>query len=151
MSTTKEIDLEAGTPPRSASPIEKGTAEAIIINTPEEEIARTRELQQKKGVLRFLRRGEEWLDAKMGIELQGVDRIPEEAKRPPSIWNAFWMWFSFTCHVGTIPIGMLGPGYGLSLGQSVAMIIMGTGCGAACTGALGTLGPKVWLQSYRQL
>jgi hypothetical protein len=111
-----------------------------------EEVIRARELQQKKGVLRRMRRGEEWLDEKMGIETQGIDRIHEEDKRPPSIWNVFFLWWSLTCHVGTLPIGVLGPEFGLSLNQSIAAIVVGTILGALCTAYTGTLGPKVSFQ-----
>ena len=111
--------------------------------TPVDEIARTRHIQQHIGPLRMLRRGEEWLDEKMGIELQGVDRIPEDKKRPPSILNAFFLWWSLTCHVGTLPIGFLGPEFGLSLNQSVAAIVVGTILGALCPAYTSTLGPKV--------
>jgi hypothetical protein len=83
----------------------------------------------------------------MGIETQGIDRIHEEDKRPPSIINVFFLWWSLTCHVGTLPIGVLGPEFGLSLHQSVAMIVVGTILGALCTAYCGTLGPKVSLQT----
>jgi hypothetical protein len=108
-----------------------------------EEVIKARELQQRSGFLRKLRDGEEWLDRKMGIETQGIDRIHEEDKRPPSIINVFFLWWSVTCHVGTLPIGFLGPIYGLSLNQSVGMIVAGTMLGALCTAYCGTLGPKV--------
>ena len=52
-----------------------------------EEIRRARELQTSKKILRKLRRGEEWLDEKMGIESQGIDRVLEEKKLPPSTLN----------------------------------------------------------------
>jgi hypothetical protein len=68
--------------------------------TPVYEIARARHLQNAIAPLRYLGKGEEWLDRKMGIETQGIDRIPEEEKRPPSILNTFFMWWSMTCHVG---------------------------------------------------
>lgn len=108
-----------------------------------EEIARARQIQNGFAPLRILRQGEEWLDAKLGIETQGIDRIPEEAKRPPSIINIFFIWWSVTVHVGTLPIGFLGPEFGLSLRQSVAGIVIGTFLGALCTAYTGTLGPKV--------
>ena len=112
-----------------------------------EEVIRARELRQRSGFLRKLRYGEEWLDRKMGIETQGIDRIHEEDKRPPSIINVFFFWWSLTCHVGTLPIGLLGAEFfGLSLNQSVAMIVVGTMLGALCTAFCGTLGPKVGLQ-----
>ena len=108
-----------------------------------EEVSRARQIQNGFAPLRILRQGEEWLDAKLGIETQGIDRIPEEAKRPPSIINTFFIWWSVTVHVGTLPIGFLGPEFGLSLGQSVAGIVVGTFLGALCTAYTGTLGPKV--------
>ncbi|CAF9943798.1 MAG: hypothetical protein ALECFALPRED_001340 [Alectoria fallacina] len=111
-----------------------------------DEIARARQIQNAFAPLRVMRQGEEWLDAKMGIETQGIDRIPEEEKRPPSIINVFFMWWSMTCHAGTLPIGILGPEFGLSLGQSVAGIVVGTFLGALCTAFTGTLGPKLGLR-----
>jgi hypothetical protein len=52
-----------------------------------EEVKRAHDLQKRVKVFKVLREGEEWLDRKMGVELQGIDRIPEEKKTPPSIWN----------------------------------------------------------------
>ncbi|PMD29706.1 hypothetical protein L207DRAFT_445071 [Hyaloscypha variabilis F] len=117
------------------------------VDSDSEEVIRARELQQKSGILRSMRRGEEWLDEKMGIETQGIDRIHEEDKKPPSIINAFFLWWSLTCHVGTLPIGVLGPEFGLSLNQSVAAIVVGTVLGALCTAYTGTLGPKLGLRA----
>lgn len=108
-----------------------------------EEIARSRAIQNSIKPLRYMRQGEEWLDAKMGVETQGIDRIPEEEKKPPSIFNSFFMWWSMTCHLGTLPIGILGPEFGLDLRQSIAAIVVGTFLGALCTAYTGTLGPKV--------
>lgn len=141
----REKDIEAGVSHLNASgetsPHSYENGEYLTV----EEI-RARKLQQEKGFLRSLRRGEEWLDEKMGIETQGIDRIKEEDKRPPSIWNVFFLWWSLTCHVGTIPIGLLGPEFGLSLNQSIAAIVVGTILGAMCTSYTGTLGPKVRLE-----
>jgi hypothetical protein len=138
-----EKDLEAGKVSSEQHVAANGVASDVESGTAEEILAR--KLQQQMGFLRSLRRGEEWLDEKMGIETQGIDRIKEEDKRPPSIINVFFLWWSLTCHVGTIPIGLLGPEFGLSLGQSVAAIVVGTMLGALCTSYTGTLGPKVRL------
>jgi hypothetical protein len=108
-----------------------------------EEIARSRALQNSIKPLRYMRQGEEWLDSKIGVETRGIDRVPEEEKTPPSIWNSFLMWWSMTCHLGTLPIGILGPEFGLDLKQSIAAIVCGTFLGALCTAYCGTLGPKV--------
>lgn len=110
---------------------------------PEDEVVVARKIQHSFAPFRYLSKSEAWLDQKMGVETQGIDRIPEEEKQPPSIWNIYLIWHSMTLHVGTIPIGFLGPQFGLTLGQSVAAIVVGTFLGALCTGYCGTLGPKV--------
>ena len=143
---TPEKDSEGGHPPPAYPDPEKGVVTEPAVDSDTEEVIRARELQQQSGILRSLRGGEEWLDKKMGIETQGIDRIHEEDKRPPSIINVFFLWWSLTCHVGTLPIGVLGPEFGLSLNQSIAMIVVGTLTGALCTSYCGTLGPKVSLK-----
>ncbi|KAH9214872.1 purine-cytosine permease-like protein [Leptodontidium sp. 2 PMI_412] len=114
--------------------------------TGSQDVIVARDLQQKTNILRTLRKGEEWLDEKMGIETQGIDRIREEDKQPPSILNVFLLWWSMTCHVGTVPLGMLGPDFGLTLNQSIAAVVVGTVLGALCTAFTGTLGPKLGLR-----
>jgi len=129
--------------------IEAGSKGIIADNDAQEdsvEVIKARELRTK-GILGKLTAGEEWLDEKMGIETQGIDRIHEEDKKPPSLMNVFWLWWSLTCHVGTVPIGILGPEFGLSLNQSVAAIVVGTMLGALCTAYTGTLGPKLGLRA----
>jgi hypothetical protein len=130
-------DLEAGSSDKETHVVTDDVESA--------EIVKAREIRENVGILRKLRRGEEWLDEKMGVESQGIDRIHEEDKKPPSILNVFFLWWSLTCHVGTLPIGILGPEFGLSLNQSVAGIVVGTLLGALCTAFCGTLGPKVRL------
>ncbi|CCU81768.1 purine-cytosine permease [Blumeria hordei DH14] len=98
-------------------------------------------------VLCQLQRAEEWLDEKMGIETQGIDRILEENKQPPSLLNMFLLWWSLICHVGSLPIGMIGPELGLTFGQSVTAITIGTMFGAICTAFCGSLGPKLGLRA----
>jgi len=56
------------------------------------------------------------------------------------------MWWSLNIHVGVIPLGILGPEFGLSLRQSIAASVIGTALGALCTGFTGTLGPKLGLR-----
>ena len=109
----------------------------------DEELARARDIQSTFAPLRVLRQSEVWLDSKLGIETQGIDRLLEKDKRPPSIINTFLLWWSMSLHVGSLPIGVLGPTFGLSLNQSAAGIVVGTFLGALCTAYTGTLGPKV--------
>lgn len=104
---------------------------------------RVHELQARVAILRYLNGFEAWLDRRLGVETQGVDRIPEEEKQPPSVWNIFLMWWSLNIHVGVLPLGLLGPEFGLSLKQSIAASIIGIILGALMTSTTGTLGPKV--------
>lgn len=136
-------DVEANIEPDGPAVITPQTYVETRRGSVLDEAARAKHIQNKVAFLRVMRQGEEWLDEKMGIETQGIDRIPEEEKKPPSIFNSFFMWWSMTCHVGTLPIGVLGPLFGLTLGQSVAAIVVGTWLGALCTAYCGTLGPKV--------
>ncbi|RKF82312.1 Purine-cytosine permease FCY21 [Golovinomyces cichoracearum] len=94
-----------------------------------------------------LQRAEAWLDRKMGIETQGIDRIREEDKVPPSVWNMFLLWWSFTCHVGALPLGMLGPEFGLTFYQSASASLIGAFLGSICTASCATLGPKLGLRA----
>jgi hypothetical protein len=134
-------DIEAGNITRH--PVTEKAYTDVRHGSALDEVARAREIQNSFTPLRYMRRWEEWLDEKLGIETQGIDRIPEEDKRPPSIINSFFMWWSMICHVGKLPIGFVGPEFGLSLNQSVAAIVVGTFLGALCTSYTGTLGPKV--------
>jgi NCS1 nucleoside transporter family len=141
---SKDVDVDVEKQPGVNETSEPEVRHGSV--TPAYEVARARQIQNNFAPLRWLSRGETWLDEKMGIETQGIDRIPEEAKRPPSTVNIFFMWWSMTCHVGTLPLGVLGPEFGLTLGQSVAAIVVGTILGALCTAYTGTLGPKTGLR-----
>lgn len=111
------------------------------------EIVRAQHIQNSITLFRQLNQAERWLDAKVGIETQGIDRIPEERKKPPSILNIFLLWWGATCHIGTVPIGVLGPTFGLPLSESIAAIVVGTWLGALCPAFCGTLGPKLGLRA----
>ncbi|KAI9712675.1 MAG: hypothetical protein M1820_001296 [Bogoriella megaspora] len=129
-------DVEAATSP--VSEFDSSSTEEVIV---------AKELQHRFTILHKLRQGEEWLDAKMGIETRGIDRIPDEEKRPPSIWNIFFLWWSMNIHVGVLPLGILAPKFELSFNQSVAASVIGIVLGALCTAYCGTLGPKLGLRA----
>lgn len=137
---TADMEKRGEKEPQYASDVE------IRTGSTDEEIARARTIQRTFAPLRALRQSELWLDSKLGIETQGIDRIPEEDKRPPSIANTFFLWWSMTLHAGTLPIGLLGPAFGLSLNQSVAGIVVGSFLGALCVAYTGTLGPRLGLR-----
>lgn len=55
-----------------------------VVETGNDDIA---ELQHRISILGRLRKFELWLDKKLKIEPMGVERLSEEARRPPSILN----------------------------------------------------------------
>ena len=138
-----EKDLEADKGNVIVNEAERDHRDNVV---PPIEVIRARQVQSKIAPLRTLNQGEQWLDRKLGIETQGIDRIPEDRKQPPSILNVFLIWWGATCHIGTVPIGALGPVFGLPLGESIAAIVVGTWLGALCPAFCGTLGPKLGLR-----
>jgi hypothetical protein len=44
-------------------------------------------MRERIPILRKLSAMEAWLDKKFGIETTGADRIPDDERRPPSIFN----------------------------------------------------------------
>ncbi|KAH7142001.1 permease for cytosine/purines, uracil, thiamine, allantoin-domain-containing protein [Dactylonectria macrodidyma] len=140
MSQSEKLDVEAGKAPESPLPHTDVTQGQVA------EVKRAYDIQNQFAVLRGLHNAEAWMDRKLGVETQGIDRIPEEEKQPPSTWNIFLMWWSLNIHVGVLPLGLLGPEFGLSLRQSVAASIIGIVLGAMTTSYTGTLGPKLGMR-----
>ncbi|KAI5459018.1 permease for cytosine/purines, uracil, thiamine, allantoin-domain-containing protein [Mariannaea sp. PMI_226] len=144
MSPSEKHDLEAGrdveVPPHSPSSLDLDDTDT------DTEVKRAHDLRNKVTILRGLHKGEAWLDKVCGVETQGIDRIPEEKKQPPSTWNIFLMWWSLNVHVGVLPLGLLGPEFGLSLRQSIASAVIGIILGAMTTAYTGTLGPKLGMR-----
>jgi hypothetical protein len=48
-------------------------------------------MRERVPILRKLRTMEAWLDKKLGIETTGADRVPEDQRRPPSIFNVCYL------------------------------------------------------------
>ncbi|UZJ55760.1 hypothetical protein CBS101457_005080 [Exobasidium rhododendri] len=142
-SHSAEKDLEAGSE-KEYLPQTEVTNHVPFV--PEEEISATRAIQNRFKVLGTLQKGEDFIDRYVGIEKQGIDRISEEDKQPPSMWNIFLLWWSLNVHVGVIPLGLLGAEFGLSLKQNIAATIVGSLLGALCTAYDGTLSPKLGLR-----
>lgn len=140
-----EKDLEASKTAGSITeePANSGTGSI-------DEVRRTNEIINSFTPLRKLHEAERWMDRKLGgdqfFETQGIDRIPDEEKIPPSIWNAMMMWSSVVMHVGTIPLGVLGAEYGLSFSGAMSSATVGILIGALLPAWTGTLGPQLGLR-----
>jgi NCS1 nucleoside transporter family len=140
-----EKDLEASKQAgyTAEEPVSTGTGSI-------DEIRRTHEIINSCTPLRKLHEAERWVDRKLGgdqfFETQGIDRIPDEEKTPPSIWNSMMMWSSVVMHVGTIPLGVLGAEYGLSFSGAMVSATVGILTGALLPAWTGTLGPQLGLR-----
>lgn len=142
-------DLEASKGPEltGKDSLDITAAETGVI---QDEVRRVHEIQNAFTPLRKLNEAERWMNRKLGgdnyFETQGIDRIREEDKKPPSIWNALMMWSSVIMHVGTVPLGVLGAEYGLSFNGAMSSATVGIMVGALFTAYTGTLGPKLGLR-----
>ncbi|KKK15455.1 hypothetical protein P175DRAFT_0502085 [Aspergillus ochraceoroseus IBT 24754] len=140
-------DVEAAVVSREAT-VERrhnGTENGSI-----DEIAHKHRILNSIPVLKKLNDAEKWMDRALGgdelFETQGIDRITDDQKRPPSIWNALMIWSSVTMHVGTIPLGVLGAEYGLSFSGAMSAATVGICLGALCPAFTAILGPQLGLR-----
>ncbi|KAJ5168812.1 uncharacterized protein N7482_004406 [Penicillium canariense] len=104
------------------------------------------EKQKVRGFFATIRYYEEFLDRKLGIESNSLDRVlPENRDSPSSVVMAL-MWASATMNISCFSTGFLGNEFGLSLGQTIPIVIFATLLGAAVTGWCATMGPGTGLR-----
>ncbi len=78
----------------------------------------------------------------LAIEPGGVEHIPDSARHGRSV-NLLWTWTSPNLEFATVAVGIIGPlFFGLSFGQAVAAIVLGTVLGAASQAVLSGWGPQ---------
>lgn len=117
--TTAAEDMEKKLPTEPAvSPIDE----------PEPE-----KFSRPRGVFATIRYYEEYLDRKMGIESHSLDRVHPENRDSPSSVVMGLMWASATMNISCFSTGFLGNEFGLSLGQTIPIVIFATLLGAAVT------------------
>lgn len=86
-----------------------------------------------KGVLAKIRYYEEMLDRKLGIEAHSLERVHPEDRHPPSDVVMAFMWASATMNISCFSTGFLGKQFGLSLGQTIPIVMFSTLLGAMVT------------------
>lgn len=107
-------------------PEKKLQAEVHPVEEPEESVA-------PKGFFAKVRYYEEFLDRKMGIESHSLDRVHPEDRHSPSPLVMAFMWASATMNISCFSTGFMGKEFGLSLGQTIPIIIFATLLGAMVT------------------
>jgi hypothetical protein len=98
------------------------------------------------GIFATLRHYEALLDAKLGVESHGPDRILPEARNPPRTWVMAFIWASATMNLSAYATGFIGYALGLNLMQSILITVFGTLLGAMVTAWCATLGAPTGLR-----
>ncbi|CAG8225709.1 unnamed protein product [Penicillium salamii] len=99
-----------------------------------------------RGFFAKIRYYEELLDRKLGIESHSLDRVHPEDRHPPSDVVMAFMWASATMNISCFSTGFLGKQFGLSLGQTIPIVMFSTLLGAMVTGWCATMGPGTGLR-----
>jgi len=106
-------------------------------------------IKQDNGIVSKLRNLEATLDRKLGVESEAIDRkLPED--RSPVSWHSQLvmglLWASGTMNVSCFATGFLGHDFGLSLKQSILIIIFASLLGASVSGFCATMGAATGLR-----
>ncbi|TVY68988.1 Purine-cytosine permease fcyB [Lachnellula suecica] len=108
-----------------------------------------RDLKTETGIFAKLRAFEAMMDRKLGVESEAIDRkLPEDRKHVPwhSQLNMALLWASGTMNISCFATGFIGWEYGLSLKQSILIVVFGSLLGGALSGFCATLGPGTGLR-----
>ena len=146
------------TPPEKAlRPLttdEKLAATTVDIDSRDSEGSRVIEynstpVKQDNGIFSRLRNLEEAMDRKLGVESQAIDRKRPEDRAPVS-WHSqatmALLWASGTMNVSCFATGFLGWVFGLSLKQSILIVIFASILGGAVSGFCATMGAATGLR-----
>lgn len=127
----------------SAPDVEKLPATAASISATSS-ASDSRPVVKSTGILARLRHYEQILDEKLGVESQGAERVlPSCRNDPPSQWVMFALWASGTMNLSCFATGFLGWEFGLSLKQSILVVIFGTFLGSCVVSITPRLPPEV--------
>lgn len=123
------LDEEKSIAPAEIYAADRGRGEAHI------------EALRRRPILRQLNAIESWMDGKLGIESTGADRIPENERKPPNVWNMMLLWFSMLFSPTNVVNGVLGPVTGLSVVDSVLISIFAAMIASVIPAFTATLSP----------
>ncbi|OOF98948.1 hypothetical protein ASPCADRAFT_204646 [Aspergillus carbonarius ITEM 5010] len=103
-------------------------------------------LVKPQGLFARIRYYEELLDRKLGVESHSLDRVLPENRQPPNTLAMAFIWASATMNLSCFSTGFMGKEFGLSLGQTIPIMICATFLGACLTGWCATMGPGTGLR-----
>jgi NCS1 nucleoside transporter family len=80
-------------------------------------------------------------DRALSIDQHGIEPIPD-GDRDSTAWQQFWIWFGANLSPLAWVVGAIGPELGLSLVQSIAVMIIGQAAGALLFGVFTLMGKR---------
>ncbi|WFD28993.1 hypothetical protein MNAN1_004012 [Malassezia nana] len=113
------------------------------------EMASSEPQPEEKGILATLSRLERYLDQKIGLESEAIDRKLPEHRRPVKWYeelNMALLWASGVMNLACFATGFLGWEFGLSLKDSLLCYIFGTIIGSCATAYCATFGAAMGLR-----
>jgi NCS1 nucleoside transporter family len=84
-------------------------------------------------------RGE--LEKALSVDQHGIEPIPE-SDRDSTSWQQFWIWFGANITPTSWVVGAIGPELGLSLVQSIVLMVVGQAAGALIFGFFTLMGKR---------
>ena len=79
------------------------------------------------------------LDKALSVDQHGIEPIPD-GDRDSTAWQQFWIWFGANISPLQWVAGAIGPQLGLSLAQSIAIMVVGQAASALIFGVFTLLG-----------
>ncbi|KAL1303047.1 hypothetical protein AAFC00_003357 [Neodothiora populina] len=89
---------------------------------------------------------EAWMDRKMGVERDAIQRVPEDQRKPPRLWNIMFLWFSMLFSPTLLSIGTLGPIFGLSVKDASIIMVFAAALGSIIPSFTAILSPHTGLR-----
>src|SRR6476469_2276427 len=87
------------------------------------------------------------LDKAMAIEQHSIEPIPDGDRDSPA-WQQFWIWFGVNMSPLQWVAGAIGPQLGLSLVQSIVIMVVGQALGALAFGIFTLMGKRTGVSQF---
>jgi nucleobase:cation symporter-1, NCS1 family len=87
------------------------------------------------------------LDKALSVDQHGIEPIPD-ADRDSTAWQQFWIWFGANISPLQWVVGAIGPQLGLSLVQSIVIMVAGQAAGALIFGVFTLMGKRTGVSQF---
>ena len=87
------------------------------------------------------------LDKALSVDQHGIEPIPD-GDRDSTAWQQFWIWFGANVIPTSWVVGAIGPQLGLSLVQSIVIMVVGQAAGALIFGVFTLMGKRTGVSQF---